>query len=255
LLSAMSESDAILERAVTERVQTQWRARIFELAEALYRSIGMQLSVPLYKAKAVDRGANLDNIDLPLNDRLWLKEQFAVIRSLPEEGERRMRLESIVNWTNPGPGGFYDDLGNPLRQQHLVRGPGFENDPAFLNSTLIDFGYKDGRISWWNNASSLYDKPLTLRYTRLNRGARYRLRVVYASDVPNRKIRLVANGEIEIHQFISKTNPPKPIEFDIPKEATSHGALALSWFREPGLGDNGRGCHVAEVWLIRSSGN
>ena len=55
-LTAMSQADAILERAVTERVSTHWRARVFELAEALYRSIGMQLSVPLYKAKAVDRG-------------------------------------------------------------------------------------------------------------------------------------------------------------------------------------------------------
>src|SRR5207247_3442514 len=82
-LTAMSEADAILERAVTDRVSTNWRARIFELAEALYRSIGMQLSVPLYKAKAVDRGANLDNIDVPLNDRLWLEEQFSAIRELP----------------------------------------------------------------------------------------------------------------------------------------------------------------------------
>src|SRR5438093_1241202 len=48
-LMAMSEAEAILERAVTDRVSTRWRARVFELAEALYRSIGMQLSVPLYK--------------------------------------------------------------------------------------------------------------------------------------------------------------------------------------------------------------
>ena len=249
----MSQADAILERAVTERVSTHWRARVFELAEALYRSIGMQLSVPLYKAKAVDRGANLDNIDVPLNDRLWLKERFAAIRDLPDEGERLKRIESIVKWTDPGPGGFYDDLGNLLRQPHLVRGAGFEKDPAFLNSALIDFGYKSGRISWWNNATSLYDEPLKLHYDRLNHGARYKLRVVYASDVASRKIRLVANGNIEIHPFRAKTIPPQPIEFDIPPEATKNGELTLSWFREPGLGDNGRGCQVAEVWLMRIS--
>ncbi len=252
-LTAMSQADAILERAVTERVSTHWRARVFELAEALYRSIGMQLSVPLYKAKAVDRGANLDNIDVPLNDRLWLKERFAAIRDLPDEGERLKRIESIVKWTDPGPGGFYDDLGNLLRQPHLVRGAGFEKDPAFLNSALIDFGYKSGRISWWNNATSLYDEPLKLRYERLDRGVRYKLRVVYASDVPSRKIRLVANGNIEIHPSMTKPVPPKPIEFDIPPEATKNGELTLSWFREPGLGDNGRGCQVAEVWLMRIS--
>src|SRR6185436_13932823 len=120
--------DAILRRAANDRVLTHWRARVFELAEALYRSIGMQLSVPLYKAIAVDRGANLDNIDVPLNDRTWLKQQFAAIRELPSESERLKHIDSIVNWTNPGHGGFYDDLGNLLRQPHLVRGPGFEQD-------------------------------------------------------------------------------------------------------------------------------
>jgi hypothetical protein len=252
-LTAMAEAESILERAGTSGVSTNWRARVFELAQALYRSIGMQLSVPLYKAIAVDRGANLDNIDVPLNDRTWMKEQFAAIRDLTDEGERLRRIDSVVNWTDPGPGGFYDDLGNLLRQPHLVRGRGFEKDPAFLHSALIDFGYKNGRISWWNNATSLYDEPLTLRYERLDRGARYKLRVVYASDVPSRKIRLIANGNIEIHPFMTKPTPPKPIEFDIPLQATKDGQLTLSWFREPGLGDNGRGCHVAEVWLIKIS--
>ena len=253
-VAAMAEAESMLERAVTDRVANDWRARVFELAEALYRSIGMQLSVPRYKAIAVDRGANLDNIDVPLNDRVWLKQQFAAIRESPSESERLKRIDSIVNWTNPGPGGFYDDLGNTLRQPHLVRGPGFEKDPAFLNSALVDFGYKSGRISWWNNATSLYDEPLQLRYAQLNRGARYKLRVIYASDVPSRKIRLVANGSLEIHPFMTKSAPPQPTEFDIPLEATKDGILTLSWYREAGLGDNGRGCHVAEVWLLRISG-
>src|SRR5439155_16610313 len=99
-LAAMSEAESILERAVSNRVSTQWRARVFELAGALFRSIGMQLSVPLYKAEAVDRGANLDNIDVPLNNRAWLKEQFAEIRTLSDEEERLRRVEEIVHWTD-----------------------------------------------------------------------------------------------------------------------------------------------------------
>ncbi len=45
------------------------RARVFEMAEALFQSIGMQLSVPRYQAEARDRGANLDAIDAPLPPR------------------------------------------------------------------------------------------------------------------------------------------------------------------------------------------
>ena len=54
-----------------------------------------------------------------------------------------------------------------------------------------------------------------------------------------------------IHPFMAKSSPPKPLEFDLPPEATRSGDLILNWYREPGLGDNGRGCHVAEVWLIK----
>ena len=47
----------------------EWRARTFELAEALFQSIRMQLSVVRYQAIAVGRGANLDAIDYGLNNR------------------------------------------------------------------------------------------------------------------------------------------------------------------------------------------
>ena len=43
----------------------------------------------------------------------------------------------------------------------------------------------------------------------------------------------------------------KPLEFDIPQAATETGELTLSWFGEPGLGGNGRGCQVSEAWLIK----
>ena len=41
----------------------------------------MQLSVPLYKAIGVGRGATLDTIDVPLNNRNWLE---SAIRRDPE---------------------------------------------------------------------------------------------------------------------------------------------------------------------------
>ena len=45
-------------------------------------------------------------------------------------------IREIVNWTNPGPGGFYDDLGNSARQPHLVRGPGLAKDPGLYESPV-----------------------------------------------------------------------------------------------------------------------
>ncbi len=252
-LEAMRRAEAILRRADRPGPHWSWRQRVFELAEALFQSIRMQLSVPRYQAIAVERGANLDSIDVPLNNRPWLEERFAIIRQLQNEQERLRALQEILRWTDPGPGGFYDDLGNPMLQPHLIRGPGFWEDPEFRQSALIGFARQIHglRTSWRDHAEALYDAPLRLHYTGLDPNARYRVRVVYAGDALNRKIRLVADERYEIHPLIDKPIPIRPLEFDVPQEATADGELWLSWTSEPGMGGNGRGCQVSEVWLLR----
>ena len=62
------------------------RARVFELAEALFQSIHMQLSVPRYAAIDAGRGANLDLIDRPITNADWLRQ---TLRRNPRAGERR----------------------------------------------------------------------------------------------------------------------------------------------------------------------
>jgi hypothetical protein len=251
-VAAMSEAEAILDRAVSQRVSADWRARIFELAEALFQSVRMQLSVERYQAIDVGRGANLDTIDMPLINRLWLKARFAEIRALPNEPDRLREINAMVNWTNPGPGGFYDDLGNLAQQPHLVKGSGFDSDPDFRESALMGFTYlPTAPTSWWTHAQSLYDAPLRMRYTNLDPTAQYKLRVAYTGDRQDVKIRCVAHDAIEVHPLITKPSPIRPLEFDVPTEATKSGTLNLSWYREAGLGGNGRGCQVAEVWLVR----
>jgi hypothetical protein len=253
-LAAMNQAEAILDRAVSDKVATAWRARVFELAEALFQSMRMQLSVERYKAIAVGRGATLDTVDVPLNNRGWLKAQFTRLRQIESESERLKGIETIVQWSDPGPGGFYDDLGNPARQPHLVRGPGFSKDPAFLQSSLVGFAYQPHwRLSWCRHAESLYDAPLQLRYVNLDPQAQYRVRVVYAGDNFRTRVRLMANDSVEVHPLIAKAYPVRPVEFDISTEATAKGQLTLSWFQEAGRGGSGRGCQVAEVWLIKES--
>jgi hypothetical protein len=254
-LSSMNRAEQILDRAVTERVAQDWRARIFQLAEALFQSIRLQSSVEKYKAIEIGRGTHLDTIDVPLNNRIWLKNRFAEIRSVDAELERLKRIDAIVNWSNPGPGGFYDDLGNPANQLHLVREVPYGKDPMFRASPLVGFTNRlDSRTSWLTHAEVIYDSPLRMRYTGLDGKAQYKLRVVYAGDNYKLGIRLVANDSTEIHPFIAKPFPLRPLEFDIPPAATRKGELNLSWYRQPGLGGNGRGNAAAEVWLMKKEG-
>jgi hypothetical protein len=271
-LLAVAEAEALLDQALTQPVARDLRSRLFELAEALYQSIRAQLSVDRYQAISVGRGANLDTADVPLNNRLWLKQRFAEIRGLVGEEERLAAVDEIVNWTNPGPGGFYDDLGNPARQPHLVRGPGYPSDPAHLETSYLNLGatgfgprWREGTIhsqatsfeqewaypiSWWRTAGTLNDHPLQLRYENLDPKAQYKVRVVYGATGTT-PLRMVADGRHEIHPWITRPTPSAPLEFDIPREATADGKLELSFTGEPGRGGNGRGTDVAEIWLMR----
>ncbi len=268
--AAMTQAETLLDKALTERTAQDLRARVFELGEALFQSIRMQLSVEKYQAIGVGRGANLNTIDFPLNNRLWLKQRFNEIRKLESEAERQKQLAEIVDWTNPGPGGFYDDLGNLTRQPHLVRTPGFAKDPYLLESSAVSMvGQYDGsvtlrrdefaltgvgfqpygRMSWWDIAETYYDAPLKMRYTGLDKTAQYKVRITYSSATQQIPIKLVANDTFEIHPLIKKEL--NPVEFDIPTTATANGELNLTWTQAPGSRGAGRGCQVAEVWLIK----
>jgi hypothetical protein len=252
-LTAMTAAEQVLDADMMTRSARDLRSRTFELAEALFQSIRMQLSVTRYQAIAIGRGANLDAIDYPLNDRIWLEDRFGEIRQLKTEPERLAKLYEIVNWTNPGPGGFYDDLGNAAAQPHLVQGEGFDKDPELRHTAFIGWGNpsppRGGRVSTYNQAETLFDEPLRLRYTDLDRAARYKVRVSYGSG--RGRIRLMANGTTQIHDYVDKQTLPLVAEFEIPQEATRTGILTLEWTRPLGGGGAGGGNQVSEVWLVR----
>jgi hypothetical protein len=255
-LVLLNQAEAELDEPSRNPVSQDWRTRILELGEALYQSIHMQLAVERYQAEAVERAANLDTLDVPLSDAPWLKKQFAEIRRLPSRVDQIRAVEAILDRTNPGPGGFYDDLGNLVCQPHLVRGLGPTQDPEFRASSLVGFGYPEwgaapAPLAWKRWAEALFDAPLELHYPNLDPNTQYKVRVVYSGDSPEKKIRLEAAENTEVHPFISKPLPIRPLEFDIPLDATRKGDLTLKWFRQPGLGGNGRGCQVAEVWLLK----
>lgn len=135
-----------------------------------------------------------------------------------------------MDWTNPGPGGFYDQLGNPWqRSGRLVRGPSFAKDPAHLESVLFGFGYRGGgRSECWQHTEPRDDAPLEMRYTGLDPSVEYRLRVVYAGDAGTKKLRLVSGENTEVHPYVDKPFPHRPLEFDVPRETTTIRRPALA---------------------------
>ncbi len=255
-LAAMEAAQRTLDLATGRRVAESWRTRIFQLAEALFQSDAhMQLSVHLYQGQEEVRGANLDGVDYPLNNRAWLVDRFAAMRQMSGEQERLAAIVDIVEWTNPGPGGFYEDLGSTVAQPRIVPGPGYAQDPAFTESPQHSFPYRKDphpvRLSWRGFTGALGDAPFCIRYADLDPDAHYGVRVVYSDLSPEVEVRLTANG-LEVHDWIFKPSPRQPLEFDIPQEATAQPELILSWLRKPGRGHAGRGCEISELWLLKA---
>ena len=92
-LAAIDKAQALLDKAETQKVATDLRQRVFELAEALFQSIRMQHSVEKYHSQ---RYANLDDIDEPLNDSEDMKEDFDDIRKLAAEDQRLAKINQVV---------------------------------------------------------------------------------------------------------------------------------------------------------------
>ena len=253
---AIAKAKKAFAKADTMEVAPALRAELFALAHDLFNSIGYQFSVePPYCTRNPERGALLDALDVPMNDRPWLENQFDQILAMDSAAAQQNRIDTLVHWEDPGPGGFYDDLGNPEKQPHVVPLSTYEENPSRIdrvteghyrwldNGTVeVDANF---RYSMLNYSQTLHGVPLTVRYEGLDKDAEYKIRVIEFGRF-RALIDLTADGAYPIHGPLRPEEPLWPKEYDIPKAATADGVLALTW----GLVE-GRGTQVAELWLIR----
>jgi hypothetical protein len=182
-------------------------AGVTSLAGQLFHSVGMQLSVPHYFAEYTVRGANLDTALLPLNNGPYLLRRFAEVQEAPANASQATQwaaLRALLEWEQPGEGGFYDDLGQPGRQPHLVMpAGGWEADPDYYASPLTacaiarDLKWQDRLekppaalpvgprgaepVQWQTVALAFYNAPLIMRYEGLKPACAYSLLIVYAN--------------------------------------------------------------------------
>jgi len=253
-LVAIDKAGQILQKAIAEPVAADYKKKCEQLADSLFENIGSQLTVKRHGAQHRTRGGFMDGIDEPLNNAAWLFSQFRGICSIDREAERLEAIDRVVNRTNPGPGGFYDNMGSPSSMKRIVNTLAWEDDPGTLESPRIAFYYRvdepedrDIPMAWKNQVGTIYETPLRLYYNNLDSEATYMVRVAYTGK-RGKMLRLVADNVYAIHDLVETGNPPIR-EFEIPKEATQDGLMQLMWT----CGEGQRGAQVSEIWLIKKN--
>lgn len=260
-LKKIKAAESILNQTWTKPVAQDYKERCWEIADYLFETIGSQTSVKRHKAQS-GRGDFMDYIDTPLSNIIWLLSQFEKIRQVNDEQARLAEIDKLLDRENPGPGGFYDNLGLCIETPRLGEYPAWDEDPGTLRSPRVSFepglrgaewvhtvqatDYKGLAIplAWMNQITTLYETPLNIVYENLDPESSYTLRVTYTGRF-RAKIRLTADDIFRIHEMIETGTAPVH-EFPIPNEATGDGRLKLTWTCPEGQ----RGAQVAELWLM-----
>jgi hypothetical protein len=249
--AAMDQALEVLNRTKTQPCSPELHARIEALCQDLFDSIGLQTSVEKYQASNAERGAILDFVDYPLNNRWWLEDRFAEIAKLPTEEERLKELEIIRTWENPGEGSYYDDLGNIAKSPHLIRWNPAVTNPAqvvrapYATYWWLDNGQTRARLSWLTtmgaNASVVYEG--------LDPTADYVIRIAgYGQS-------LVRADDQRLEPTVDKRGFGEFKEFPVPQELYQDRELKITWDRPTGEGHLGwrQQSRNAEIWLLKQS--
>ena len=237
---ASSEPDAALEKAsvlMAEPLESPdmaaLKAEAGRLGEATDQIIGL-------------RNVGYFSTDTPLTSLGWTAAQYD--KAAASSGEDRAAiLHQLAHYEDPGPGGYYDDAGQPGRQPHLVKGSSYDTT-RFMDP--------NNRPSQNTIAYSLDDpRGVAFRYTDLDPEAMYRVRVTLVApriprpggDATKRVQHILADGEYIARGVEVPMMSAEQFEFDIPVDATADGTLEVTLER----GEDTVGLVVSEIWLMK----
>lgn len=232
---AMTDALAILNKAETEPVAQDLKQKVIQYCDDLFQSIGLQTSVPKYNARGYERGAILDFIDYPLNNRWWLVDEFKKVGEMKSEEEKVARLDFIRNYENPGEGSFYDNISS-ADAKHVTS----ETEDA------IDYLWENDGFSRKRLSTQLFQFSPVLEYNELDSNSDYLIRVAGFGEALLR-----ANGE-----RLKPTKYEKGFEqfkeFPLSKELIKDGKLKITFDKPNEEHLNWRQqSRVTDVWMMK----
>jgi len=234
--NAMKEALNIVNKADKEPVSPELREKIVYYCEALFQSIGMQTSVKKYNASGEERGAILDFLDYPLNNRWWLADEFAKIGKMANEKEKLDRLEIIRTWENPGPGSYYDNISNISKGPHVKT----------TTEDATDFAWWDDGMSRKRLSTQLFQNFPRLEYTDLDPNGHYTIRIAGFGEALLR-----VNGE-RIAPTIYNKEYEEFKEFPLTPKYVSNGQLVVTFDQPEESKLNWRShSKICDIWLLK----
>jgi hypothetical protein len=242
---AMSEAAGILEEAVRAQAAPELKARIAALCEALFQSVGLQTSVEKYHASGAERGAVLDFVDYPLNNRWWLEDELAKVRAMTGEEEKTRRLRELATWADPGPGSYYDDIGNEAASPRASGDAELEHNES---------GRPEPMFWWWENGKSRARLswqttiwPERAVYEGLDPAGAY---IVRSTGQGQALLRI--NGQ-RVEPYLDGRKMGEFKEFRVPAAELKDRRLVLTWDvpADEGHLNWRQRSRLAEVWLIK----
>jgi hypothetical protein len=233
---AMETALNIVNKGEKEPITNDLRGEIVNYCEALWQSIGLQTSVKKYQASGAERGAILDFIDYPLNNRWWLADEFQKVAKMATEKEKLDRLEVIAKWENPGAGSYYDNISDISKSSHVLT----------VSEDATD-------VAWWENGMSrrrlstqLFQNFPILKYADLDPNGRYLIRIS-----GYREALLRVDGE-RIAPTLYNKGYEEFKEFPLNQKYVSDGKLEVTFDQPEESQLNWReASKVSDVWLIK----
>ncbi len=247
--AAIESALAILKKNDEKKTSPVLRERIIKLYDDLFKSIQMQSSVPKYGASGAERGASLDFIDLPLNNRFWLEDEFAKIEQMGSEQEKCEKLKQIAFWESPGPGGYYDDVGNPAKSDHVRHCEFVYTKPGEDEVTVpLQWWLNEGLCRYRLSQQVTLDWPEAVVYEGLDPEGTY---VFRASGLGTLRIKI--NGEAVEPLNKERIEVGGFVDFPIDKKFLAERKIEITWIRPTDEGHlNWRQkSRLAEVWLLK----
>jgi hypothetical protein len=198
----------------------------------------------------------------------WLQRQLERAKQARAK-EKIELLKMIVDYENPGVGGFYDNLGTFNDAPHVVFGYPYDHGQPYVSQMLSESNRPSQRSMHFTQDE---EQGVTLHYRDLDPDARYSIRFTlvrpwyqerYAHRMNQKSQTIYADNVILADNLELPLQMSDFYTFDIPSTCTSDGDLVIRLEHAPGVArgerveieqwrnSGGWGTILSEVWLIK----